>query len=36
MEIKVIKTEKEYDAALKRVEEIFDSSRNSNTSDKLE
>jgi HTH-type transcriptional regulator/antitoxin HigA len=36
MEIKVIKTEKDYDAALKRVEEIFDSSRNSSTADELE
>jgi HTH-type transcriptional regulator/antitoxin HigA len=36
MEIKVIKTEKDYDAALKRVEEIFDSSKNSSTADELE
>lgn len=33
---KVIKTEIEYQAALSRLEEIFDSKKNSNTADELE
>lgn len=34
--MKVIKTEKEYQAALNRLEEIFDSKKDSNTADELE
>jgi HTH-type transcriptional regulator / antitoxin HigA len=36
MEIKVIKTEEQYEATLNRVEEIFDSSKTSETADELE
>jgi HTH-type transcriptional regulator/antitoxin HigA len=36
MEIKVIKTEEQYEATLNRVEEIFDSTKTSETSDELE
>jgi HTH-type transcriptional regulator/antitoxin HigA len=36
MEIKVIKTEEQYEAALNRVEEIFDSTKTSETADELE
>ncbi len=36
MVTKVIKTEKEYQAALSRLEEIFDSKKDSNTADELE
>lgn len=36
MEIKVIKTEEQYKAALNRVEEIFDSTKTSETADELE
>ena len=34
--MKLIKTEKEYQAALKRLEEIFDSKKNSKNADELE
>lgn len=34
--MKIIKTEKEYQAALSRLEEIFDSKKDSNTADELE
>jgi HTH-type transcriptional regulator/antitoxin HigA len=36
MELKVIKTEKQYQAALSRLEEIFDSKKGSKTADELE
>ena len=36
MELKVIKTEKQYQAALRRLEEIFDSKKGSKTADELE
>jgi HTH-type transcriptional regulator/antitoxin HigA len=36
MELKVIKTEKQYRAALSRLEEIFDSKKGSKTADELE
>ena len=36
MEIKVIKTEEQYEATLNRVEEIFDSTKTSETADELE
>lgn len=36
MVMKIIKTEKEYQAALSRLEEIFDSKKDSNTADELE
>jgi HTH-type transcriptional regulator / antitoxin HigA len=36
MEIKVIKTEKEYQQALKRLDEIFDAKVDSNNADELE
>jgi HTH-type transcriptional regulator/antitoxin HigA len=36
MQIKVIKTEKQYQEALDRMEEIFDSKKNSNHADELE
>lgn len=36
MKLKVIKTEKEYNAALARLEEIFDSKLNSKDADELE
>jgi HTH-type transcriptional regulator/antitoxin HigA len=36
MELKVIKTEKEYQVALNRLEEIFDSKNGSKTADELE
>lgn len=36
MEIKVIKTEKQYETALSRIEEIFDSTKSSKTADELE
>jgi HTH-type transcriptional regulator/antitoxin HigA len=36
MVMKVIKTEKEYQAALSRLEEIFDSKKGSKNADELE
>jgi HTH-type transcriptional regulator / antitoxin HigA len=36
MVMKIIKTEKEYQAALSRLEEIFDSKKDSSTADELE
>ena len=36
MQLKVIKTEKQYQEALKRLEEIFDSKKGSKTADELE
>jgi len=36
MEIKIIKTEEQYEATLNRVEEIFDSTKTSETADELE
>lgn len=36
MELKVIKTEKQYQEALQRLEDIFDSRKNSKTADELE
>lgn len=36
MELKVIKTKKEYQAAINRLEEIFDSKKGSKTADELE
>ncbi len=36
MELKVIKTKHEYQAAINRLEEIFDSKKGSKTADELE
>lgn len=36
MDLKIIKSEKQYHAALKRLEEIFDSKKDSKTADELE
>jgi HTH-type transcriptional regulator/antitoxin HigA len=36
MQLKVIKTEKQYQEAIKRLEEIFDSKKGSKTADELE